>query len=221
MFKTRLPAVCRPLIRYQSTIIAPTKVNGPDPEIIRSPTPNGTISNDASLQQIPISVKALNFPPLKIPVVHGDLKLDIQLRSYEINNLEFFADFIQRIAFYLGVPMTGPKPLPRRHEKWTVIKSPFVHAKSKENFERFTYKRLLRVWDTNDDNIEMLINLISKYSINGVGIKCNFFKNESIDISKKQLDNKIVFDSIQNNNDNDDLVNSRILELLNSNELEK
>lgn len=204
-------SVYTPLLRLQSTLAHPH--TQPQPTI------------PVNKPDLPINVKALYFPPQKIPVSHGHLKLDIQLRSYNTNNLEFFTDFVQRAAFYLGVPMTGPKPLPKRHETWTVIKSPFVHAKSKENFERFTHKRLLRCWDTNDEIIDLLLSYISKHSIAGVGVKCNLFKNEPITMQSwthsTAQTNNIQFDNTpipQDQSENDTLVNSKIIELLNSKE---
>ncbi|CAL9730336.1 small ribosomal subunit protein uS10m [Monosporozyma unispora] len=226
MLKSGSSLLYKPLLRFQSTSAAETIILGSkQPGIITPPiTPSSSTSPSSQANDLPINVKALYFPPQKIPVKHGHLKLDIQLRSYDTNTLEFYTEFIQRIAFYLGVPTTGPKPLPKRHETWTVIKSPFVHAKSKENFERFTYKRLLRCWDTNDEVIELLLSYISKYSVAGVGIKCNLFKNEPITMKSWENDdvtkqiNNIQFDNTISNetNEADTLVNSKILELLNS-----
>ncbi|SCU99820.1 LAMI_0G01068g1_1 [Lachancea mirantina] len=129
---------------------------------------------------LPINVTAIYHAPLKIPIKHGDLIADLQLRSYDNENLDFFSDFILRAGFYLGMPMTGPKPLPTRRERWTVIRSPFAQAKSKENFERHTHKRLIRVWDTNPEVVELWLSYITKHAIPGVGMKCNLFQKEGI-----------------------------------------
>lgn len=228
----------RPLIRYQSNLAKDVSTSNSTAPITTSnltsiasaPKLSINPSNVSAHEDLPINVKALYFPPMKLPVKYGHLKLDIQLRSYEVSSLEYFADFIQRVAFYLGIPMTGPKPLPRRHETWTVIRSPFVHAKSKENFERFTYKRLLRCWDTNDAVLELLLAYISKYSIAGVGVKCNLFKKEPISIKNWNEDHVLEeLDTIQVNlqtnagtgvelqgNQSNSVVDSKILELLNS-----
>lgn len=213
-------------IRYQSTfsLKETTTSNLPNNSV---PTPklstdsSSHVSPTGNNDDLPINVKALYFPPLKIPVKYGHLKLDIQLRSYEVSSVEFFADFIQRVAFYLGIPMTGPKPLPRRHQKWTVIRSPFVHAKSKENFERFTYKRLLRCWDANEEVLELLLAYVSKYSIAGVGVKCNLFKCEPI-TNVKDWDDRYVFKQLHDihvdlatqEDHSLDIVDSKILNLL-------
>lgn len=182
---------------------------------------------------IPRSIKALYIPPLRNEIKYGNLKCDIQLRSYEPTNLNVYADFIQRCAYYLGIPMTGPKPLPTKRERWTVIKSPFVHAKSKQNFERHTHKRLLRCWDCNDKVLQILIANIVKYSIDGIGVKCNFYKKEPILINFDEINNfdftdneekrsttnenePLLFDSISSSkkNINNNLPNNKILDLI-------
>ncbi|CCK71532.1 mitochondrial 37S ribosomal protein uS10m KNAG_0H01190 [Huiozyma naganishii CBS 8797] len=202
--------------RLQSTIAKPSALGGvgaAESSVIPPTVPNvGNQSQKTEESTIPLTVKALDYVPTRIPVKHGHLIADIQLRSYETSNLKFYIDFIQRAAFYLGVPMTGPKPLPTRRERWTVIRSPFAQAKSKENFERSTHKRLLRVWDTNSEVLEMLLAYITKHSVAGVGMKCNVFKREPL---------KADFDSVdlpQHDTDavENDLVNRKIMELLNS-----
>lgn len=193
------------------------------------PVPNRNLKTYARFQSttIPRSIKALYVPPLKNEIKYGNLKCDIQLRAYEPSNLILFADFIQRCAYYLGIPMTGPKPLPTRRERWTVIKSPFVHAKSKQNFERHTHKRLLRCWDCNDKVLQILIANIVKYSIAGVGVKCNFYKKEPMFIDFDKIDKFDFMDTTETSNEVDlistdpssketrpDLVNDKILDLI-------
>ena len=240
----------KPLIRYQSNLAKDVATSNSTATTTTTAAAAAAASNFSNIgsvpklptdsssvpvnEDLPINVKALYFPPMKLPVKYGHLKLDIQLRSYEVNSLEFFADYIQRVAFYLGIPMTGPKPLPKRHETWTVIRSPFVHAKSKENFERFTHKRLLRCWDANDEVLELLLAYISKYSIAGVGVKCNLFKREPITVKSwheeqvlEELDN-IKTTAVQNSgeldigsqeNQSNNVVDSKIIELLNSSKI--
>ncbi|CCD22722.1 mitochondrial 37S ribosomal protein uS10m NDAI_0A05670 [Naumovozyma dairenensis CBS 421] len=202
-------------VRLQSTaapianVLASTTANNPEPVV-------------------PINVQALYHAPLKIPVTHGDLVASVQLRSYDNENLDFFADFSLRAGFYLGIPLTGPKPLPTRRERWTVIKSPFVHAKSKENFERHTHKRLIKVWDTNPELVELWISYITKHSITGVGMKCSVFQrapvtidNENYDISDELANYEAEREVSSEGDPGATLVNEKILELLNTDEFKK
>ena len=171
-------------------------------------------------KKLPINVEAVYYAPLRIPITHGDLIADLQLRSYDHENLDFFADFILRAGFYLGMPLTGPKPLPTRRERWTVIRSPFAQAKSKENFERHTHKRLIRVWDTNPEVVELWLSYISKHSIPGVGIKCNLFQKEGLQLSQN-LEQNSLLQSPGKSNSLDEAVGERVLELLNSENFKK
>ncbi|CCH62854.1 hypothetical protein TBLA_0I01950 [Henningerozyma blattae CBS 6284] len=148
---------------------------------------------------LPINVESLYFAPLKIEPKHHNLIANLQLRAYDYENLDFYCDFILRCGFYLGIPLTGPKPLPIKRERWTVIKSPFANAKKKENFERKTYKRLIRVWDTNLDLLQFFIAYISKYGITGVGLKCNIFESMSLEECNNEIQNKPSTSQINSN----------------------
>ncbi|ODV96968.1 hypothetical protein PACTADRAFT_48753 [Pachysolen tannophilus NRRL Y-2460] len=169
-----------------------------------------------------INVEANYYAPLKNEVKYGDLKCEVTMRAFDSRNLEFFSDFALRAGYYLGLAITGPKPLPVRRERWTVIRSPFVHAKSKENFERRTHARLLRVWDSNPETIDLWLQYLNKHSVRGVGLKAHMYVQEEIDYSKK-MDS---FDAIQDENINspnishfsntsNPMVADRVKELLN------
>ncbi|KAM3164356.1 RSM10-like protein [Lachancea thermotolerans] len=178
----------------------------------------GEASNVA--KKLPINVEAVYHAPLRVPVKHGDLIADLQLRSYDHENLDFFSDFILRAGFYLGMPLTGPKPLPTRRERWTVIRSPFAQAKSKENFERHTHKRLVRVWDTNPEVVELWLSYISKHSIPGVGMKCNLYKKEGLKLSQGPEQSTLLA-SPERSKSLDEAVGEKVLELLNSEDFKK
>lgn len=101
-----------------------------------------------------------------------------------------------------------------------MIRSPFAQAKSKENFERHTHKRLIRVWDTNPEVVELWLSYISKHSIPGVGIKCNLFQKEGLQLSQN-LEQNSLLQSPGKSNSLDEAVGERVLELLNSENFKK
>lgn len=72
--------------------------------------------------------------------------------------------------------------MPRKTERWTVIKSPFVHAKVKENFERRTHKRQIKLYDANPEVIQLFLATVRKYCIAGVGMKASVFHREGVDV---------------------------------------
>ncbi|QLQ80436.1 hypothetical protein HG537_0D04360 [Torulaspora globosa] len=206
--------------------------------VFRLVRPNSTVSSsslaiksDSGLtavsdeRPLPINVEAVYHAPLKLPIEHGDLVADLQLRSYDNENLDFYSDFILRVGYYLGMPLTGPKPLPTRRERWTVIRSPFAHAKSKENFERHTHKRLIRVWDTNPEIVQIWLSYISKHAITGVGMKCNVYQRSGLSLEMDKFSEaslpETVSDGSKMGNTIDETVGQKVLELLNSPEFKR
>jgi ribosomal protein S10 len=83
------------------------------------------------------------------------------------------ADFAMRAAYYAKLPASGPVPLPKRVERWTVPRGNFVHKKSQENFERITYKRLIRIKDGNPETVELWLAFLKQHQYHGVGMKAN------------------------------------------------
>lgn len=205
-------------IRWQSNS-AEAAASGVAPIAQRSPL----ATKETSERPLPINVEAVYHAPLKNPIQYGDLVADLQLRSYDYESLDFFADFIMRTGFYLGMPLTGPKPLPTRRERWTVIRSPFVHAKSKENFERQTHKRLIRVWDSNPDVVQMWLSYITKHSVSGVGAKCNIYQRAGVSLDMDNNASSVLTQAPPNRESNsmDEAVGEKVLELLGSEEFKK
>lgn len=102
------------------------------------------------------------------------------MRSYSVRNLEFYADFAVRAAYWLGLPCSGPVPLPKKIERWTVPRSPFIFKKSKENFERITRRRLLTIYDGDPAVVEIWLAFVRKWQFYGVGMKANVWQFEGL-----------------------------------------
>lgn len=128
----------------------------------------------------PRSVQAIHLKPLRRRPKFGVPACDLQLRSYSARNVEFFADFALRAAYYLGLPASGPIPLPRITERWTVPRSNFVHKKSQENFERITIRRLIQVQDGNTEQVETWLAFLRKHAYYGIGMKANVWQHEKL-----------------------------------------
>ncbi|CEP21517.1 unnamed protein product [Cyberlindnera jadinii] len=171
---------------------------------------------DTTKTPFPINVELNYHAPLRHEVRYGDKVAEIQFRAYDFENLEFLADFAQRAAYYLDIPVSGVIPLPTRRERWTVIRAPFVHAKSKENFLRLTHKRVLKAYDATPEVIDLWISYIAKHSNAGVGIKVQTFQRESVELVQ-ELD-KIDLGKIEQFNgsvEGQAAVSKRVQELLN------
>ena len=130
--------------------------------------------------RLPRSVQALYLAPLKRRAEYGVPTCDLQLRSYSVHNLTFFADFALRAAYYLKLPASGPIPLPRLRQLWTVPRSNFVHKKSQENFERITMRRLIQIKDGHPDAVEIWLAFLTKHQYHGVGMKANVWDFERL-----------------------------------------
>jgi ribosomal protein S10 len=105
---------------------------------------------------------------------------DLQLRSYNVRNIEFFADFALRAAYYLDLPASGPVPLPRITERWTVPRSNFVHKKSQENFERITFRRLVKIQDGHPETVQIWLAFLKKHAYYGIGMKVNVWEYDRL-----------------------------------------
>lgn len=158
---------------FQSAVTAKSGEKAPQ---VRSTNPS-----------FPVNVEAIYHAPLRHKPKHKVLAAEVYFSSYGTQNMDFFVDFALRAAYYLGIPITGPMPLPIKRELYTVIRAPFVHAKTKENFERKTHKRMIRAWDANPEILDVWFSVLNKHSMAGVGIKTNVFVQESMS-ALKELD---------------------------------
>lgn len=129
---------------------------------------------------MPRSVQAVYLKPLKRRARYGIPSCDLQLRSYNVRNVEFFADFALRAAYYLHLPTMGPIPLPQITERWTVPRSNFVNKKSQENFERITLRRLIQIHDGHPETVEIWLAFLRKHAYYGIGMKANVWQHESL-----------------------------------------
>ncbi|KAL4912281.1 hypothetical protein BDW62DRAFT_215142 [Aspergillus aurantiobrunneus] len=134
--------------------------------------------------RLPRSVQALYLRPLRRKVEFGLPVCDLQLRSYSVRNIEFFADFAIRAAYYLNLPVSGPVPLPKITERWTFPRSSFVHKKSQENFERITIRRLIQIKDGNPQAVQAWLAFVRRHAFYGVGMKANVWEHENIEITR-------------------------------------
>ena len=74
-------------------------------------------------------------------------RIQIRLKAYEHSMLDRSAEEIVRTARRTGAEVSGPIPLPTKRSIYTVLRSPHVNKKSREQFEIRVHKRL--IWITN------------------------------------------------------------------------
>jgi small subunit ribosomal protein S10 len=66
---------------------------------------------------------------------------------------------IVKTAKQTGARVSGPVPLPTKRSVYTVLRSPHVDKKSREQFEIRTHKRLIDIWDSTPQTVEALMKL--------------------------------------------------------------
>ena len=86
-------------------------------------------------------------------------KIRIKLKSYDHNLLDKSAEKIVRAVKTTGAIVSGPIPLPTVKEKFTVLKSPHVNKKAREQFQLCTYKRLVDIYSSSAKTVDALMKL--------------------------------------------------------------
>jgi small subunit ribosomal protein S10 len=86
-------------------------------------------------------------------------KIRIRLKAYDSKLLDQSAGEIVETAKRTGAKVCGPIPLPTRINKFTVLRSPHVDKKSREQFEIRTHKRLLDILEPTQQTLDALMKL--------------------------------------------------------------
>lgn len=86
-------------------------------------------------------------------------KIRINLKSFDHRLLDLSVQEIVDTARRNGARVAGPIPLPTRIRKWTVLRSPHVDKKSREQFEMRSHKRLIDILEPNQKTLDALTEL--------------------------------------------------------------
>ena len=86
-------------------------------------------------------------------------RIRIRLKAFDHWLVDQTAADIVRTAQKSGASVKGPVPLPTRRERWTVLRSPHVDKKSREQFETRTHKRLIDILEPTPQTVEALMKL--------------------------------------------------------------
>jgi len=86
-------------------------------------------------------------------------KIRIKLKAYDHRLLDRSVKEIVDTAKRTGARIAGPMPLPTKISKFTILRSPHVDKKSREQFEIRTHKRLIDIYDPTSDTVDALMKL--------------------------------------------------------------
>jgi small subunit ribosomal protein S10 len=86
-------------------------------------------------------------------------RIRIKLKSYDHHLVDKSAEKIVKTVRMSGAVVTGPIPLPTEKHVFTVLRSPHVNKKARDQFQLCTYKRLLDIYSSTSKTIDALMKL--------------------------------------------------------------
>lgn len=97
-------------------------------------------------------------------------RIRIRLKAYDHAALDRSVDEIVQTVRRSGARIAGPVPLPTSRTIYTVLRSPHVDKKSREQFETRVHKRLVDIYDSTPQTVDALMKLDLPAGI-GIDIK--------------------------------------------------
>jgi small subunit ribosomal protein S10 len=86
-------------------------------------------------------------------------KIRIKLKSYDVNLVDRSAEKIVKTVKSTGAVVSGPIPLPTHKRIFTVLRSPHVNKKAREQFQLCAYKRLIDIYGSSSKTVDSLMKL--------------------------------------------------------------
>ena len=86
-------------------------------------------------------------------------KIRIKLKSYDHNLVDKSAEKIVKTVKAAGAVVVGPIPLPTHKKIFTVLRSPHVNKKAREQFQLSSHKRLLDIYSSSSKTVDALMKL--------------------------------------------------------------
>ncbi len=86
-------------------------------------------------------------------------KIRIKLKSFDHNLVDKSAEKIVKTVKSTGAVVSGPIPLPTNKKIFTVLRSPHVNKKAREQFELNAHKRIMDIYISSAKTVEALEKL--------------------------------------------------------------
>jgi small subunit ribosomal protein S10 len=139
--------------------------------VVRAPSQNQAYTAKPNPNFNPFVAPAALLQPQRHPKTHGIPVAMLHFRSYHLSLIDFFMHFVLHSAYSIGIPCSGVAHLPTKRTLYTVLRSPFVHKKSQENFLRITHKRAVKLWDANPEVVDRFAAYLRENMLGGVGMR--------------------------------------------------
>lgn len=86
-------------------------------------------------------------------------RIRLTLKSYDHQLLDKAVKQIVMTVKRTGTTLVGPVPMPNKRRCFTVLRSPHVDKKSREQFELTTHRRILDILSPSDQTMDALMKL--------------------------------------------------------------
>ncbi|PCJ84153.1 MAG: 30S ribosomal protein S10 [Flavobacteriales bacterium] len=86
-------------------------------------------------------------------------RIRIKLKSYDHNLVDKSAEKIVKTVKSTGAVVSGPIPLPTHKKIFTVLRSPHVNKRSREQFQLNAHKRLMDIYSSSSKTVDALMKL--------------------------------------------------------------
>jgi small subunit ribosomal protein S10 len=86
-------------------------------------------------------------------------KIRIKLKSYDHSLVDKSSEKIVKAVKATGAVVVGPIPLPTKIERFTVLKSPHVNKKARDQYQLCTYKRLVDIYSSSSKTVDALMKI--------------------------------------------------------------
>jgi len=86
-------------------------------------------------------------------------KIRIRLKAFDHRRLDKSVTEIVDTARRTGAIVRGPIPLPTRIERYTLLSSPHVNKRARDQYEIRTHKRIVDIVEPTDKTVDALMKL--------------------------------------------------------------
>jgi len=86
-------------------------------------------------------------------------RIRIKLKAYDHKILDQSVKRIVETIERSGAKVCGPVPLPTKISRFTVLRSPFTHKDSQEQFEMKVHKRVIDIMESNPKTVDSLMGM--------------------------------------------------------------
>lgn len=98
----------------------------------------------------------------------------LHVRGFDPNALQYACEFILHLADVRGVRTGSIIALPSHKRLFTVLKSPHVHKKSRDQYQFKTHKRLICLYDTAEADVDQFFEELGER--NPISVQIRFKK---------------------------------------------